>query len=71
MPSNDETSMTEIAILPDGRIYVFGMSWQVLDMLADTGLADATLKQRAETLRRLAGAGQAAAQTCESRSTTP
>lgn len=71
MQTTDETSMTEIAILPDGRIYVFGMSWQVLDMLADTGLADATLKQRAETLRRLAGAAQPPARICESRSTTP
>ncbi len=31
----DETTMTEITIQPDGRVYIFGTSRQVLDILAD------------------------------------
>ena len=33
MTGDDETTMTEITILPDGRLYVFGMSRPVLDIL--------------------------------------
>lgn len=33
--TEDETTMTEITIQPDGRVYVFGTSRQVLDVLAD------------------------------------
>jgi hypothetical protein len=33
--AEDETTITEITIQPDGRIYVFGTSRQVLDVLAD------------------------------------
>jgi hypothetical protein len=34
MESSDETAITEITIRPDGRIYVFGMSQEVLRALA-------------------------------------
>jgi hypothetical protein len=33
MNAPDETLMTEITILPDGRLYVFGMSRPVLEIL--------------------------------------
>jgi hypothetical protein len=29
----DETNLTEITILPDGRVYVFGLSREVLEVL--------------------------------------
>jgi hypothetical protein len=35
----DETALSEITILPDGRVYVFGMSRQILELL-ETLLAD-------------------------------
>ncbi len=35
MPLPDETSITELSIAPDGRIFVFGLSRQVLQLLKD------------------------------------
>lgn len=34
MNADDETAITEIELLPDGRICVFGMSKQVLELLS-------------------------------------
>lgn len=50
--ADDETRISEITILPDGRIYVFGMSRQVLEMLGELRLADPGLRQRIEQVRR-------------------
>ncbi len=33
MESDDETTLSEIMILPDGRIYVFGMSEKLLEVM--------------------------------------
>jgi hypothetical protein len=44
----DETTLTEITIQPDGRVYIFGTSRQVLDILVD-------LDPRSARLRRLLG----------------
>ena len=33
MESDDETAMSEITILPDGRVFVLGASLQVLEIL--------------------------------------
>jgi len=33
MNADDETNITDIELLPDGRIYVFGTSLEVLDVL--------------------------------------
>jgi hypothetical protein len=33
MNADDEVNITEIELLPDGRIYVFGTSLEVLDVL--------------------------------------
>ncbi|HEY8749708.1 MAG TPA: hypothetical protein VIM11_17125 [Tepidisphaeraceae bacterium] len=40
---DDETSITEITIQPDGRIYVFGTSRQVLEVLQVLNPGDARL----------------------------
>ena len=42
----DETAITEITIGSDGRIYVFGMSQEVLQVLAGLCPEDATLQAR-------------------------
>jgi hypothetical protein len=42
----DETTMTEITVQPDGRIFVFGTSRQVLDLLVG-------LNPRSSKLNRL------------------
>ncbi len=42
----DETAITEITIGPDGRIYVFGMSQEVLQVLAGLCPESATLQAR-------------------------
>jgi len=34
MAERDEDSWSEITILPDGRVYVFGMTLPLLEMLA-------------------------------------
>jgi hypothetical protein len=33
MNADDETNITDIELLPDGRVYVFGASAEVLDVL--------------------------------------
>lgn len=35
MANPDETTLTEITILPDGRIYVFGLSQPVLEVILE------------------------------------
>jgi hypothetical protein len=54
MNAEDETNITEIEILPDGRIYVFGTSLEVLAVLdvLQSG-ADETVKRRLDSLERL------------------
>jgi hypothetical protein len=34
-PIDDETTMTEITIQPDGRVYIFGTSRSMLDILEE------------------------------------
>jgi hypothetical protein len=46
MEQADETTITEITIQPDGRIYVFGASRQILAVLSDLCPGDQTLLQR-------------------------
>jgi len=54
----DENTMTEITIQPDGRVYVFGTSRQVLDILVDLDPRSPRLERllsevkRHETLRQ-------------------
>jgi hypothetical protein len=56
----DDSSISEINILPDGRVCVFGASQQVLEILDAIPLADPILQSRIECLRR-ANAEQIAA----------
>ncbi len=46
MQSEDETKITEIELTPDGRIFVFGASREVLSLLDDLGLGDEALRSR-------------------------
>ncbi len=50
-PLADETAITELSILPDGRIAVFGASWEVLDLLESLTLGDSRLETRMRYLR--------------------
>jgi hypothetical protein len=59
LTGNDETATSEITILPDGRIYVFGMSRQVLDVLQSFQPDDARVSKLREHLEELtAGSDQ-------------
>jgi hypothetical protein len=51
----DESSLTEISILPDGRVYLFGASRQVLEVLNAVPLGDPTLAERVRILRETEG----------------
>jgi hypothetical protein len=47
MNADDETNITDIELLPDGRVYVFGASAEVLIVLDELqGGADAEIRQR-------------------------
>jgi hypothetical protein len=45
-----DSSISEISILPDGRVCVFGASRRVLEMLDAVHLGDPTLKDRIDCL---------------------
>jgi hypothetical protein len=62
LQADDETSITELSFLPDGRICVFGMSREVLDLLGELALGDPALARRYEQMRR-SKAGDATAAT--------
>jgi hypothetical protein len=48
--AEDETAMTDIRIAPDGRVFVFGASGQILEMLSQLGWGDDNLQKRIESL---------------------
>ncbi len=50
MVPEDESSISEINILPDGRICIFGTSLQVLEMLDAIPLGDPALRRRVEAV---------------------
>ncbi len=54
MTKDDETAISEITILPDGRVYVFGMSLQVLEVLQSLEPNDPRLRQLQKHLGSLA-----------------
>jgi hypothetical protein len=47
----DDSSISEINILPDGRVCVFGASRQVLEVLDAIPLGEPALRDRIECLR--------------------
>jgi hypothetical protein len=49
--ADDETRISEITILPDGRICVFGMSRELLEILDGWNLGDADIRQRIDHVR--------------------
>jgi hypothetical protein len=49
---DNETSMTEITIQPDGRVYVFGTSRSVLDLLAELNPRSTQLQRLLEVVQR-------------------
>ena len=48
MSLEDDSSISEINILPDGRVCLFGASRQVLEMLDAIPLGDPALRSRIE-----------------------
>jgi hypothetical protein len=44
--TNDETNLTELEIGPDGRVYVFGASPEVLQILDALRKQDESIRQR-------------------------
>ena len=52
MNADDETPITEINLLPDGRICVFGSSREVLEILDSLEFGDPALTARVAHLRR-------------------
>lgn len=52
MLAADETNITDIELLPDGRICVFGTSLEVLDLLDELqGGLDESIRRRVEASR--------------------
>jgi hypothetical protein len=47
----DETTITDLSIGPDGRIYVFGASLAVLEAIEAAGLGTDSLRCRLDRLR--------------------
>jgi hypothetical protein len=53
MRQDDESSISEIDILPDGRLCLFGASQQILEVLEAIALGEPALERRIECLRRM------------------
>jgi hypothetical protein len=53
MVDDDETSISEISIAPNGRIYVFGASYDVLQLLEGLASRDSELGMRMAHLKSL------------------
>ena len=49
---DDETAITEITFLPDGRLCLFGASRELLELLGSLNLGDAALDIRLAASRR-------------------
>lgn len=59
MSAADENLTTEIELLPDGRICVFGASLEVLELIDDVqGGSDEALRRRLIAIRRHMAAGR-------------
>ncbi len=51
IPADDESAISEISIAADGRLYVFGASQEVLEVMASLNTRDRALRQRVEHAR--------------------
>ena len=47
----DDSAISEISILPDGRVCIFGASEQVLEILDAIPLGDPSMRSRIDCLR--------------------
>lgn len=54
--ADEETPITEITIAPDGRIYVFGASAEVLEVMGSLDSQNAELRKRIDESRKTAPA---------------
>jgi hypothetical protein len=52
----DESTLSEINILPDGRVFVFGTSRAVLEVLETLSTPNERLQRLLETVQNLPGA---------------
>ena len=52
MDADDEANITEIEILPDGRICVFGTSVSVIDVVSSLAVLDDRLQERLLAIRQ-------------------
>jgi hypothetical protein len=48
---DEETAMTEITFLPDGRLCLFGASREILELMSSLQLGDTSLDSRLAALR--------------------
>ena len=48
---DDETAITEITFLPDGRLCLFGASREILELLGQLNLGDTALHERLVAIR--------------------
>jgi len=55
---NDETLTTELTIAPDGRVYVFGTSREMLEVLETLKPHDPKLQRLLARVREIEGAQQ-------------
>ncbi len=58
MQAGEETSVTEIEIGSDGRIYIFGASREVLELMRDIGFEDEHLRTRLAAMSQLNSAAE-------------
>jgi hypothetical protein len=52
--ADDESAVTDIRIAPDGRVFVFGTSRPVLEMLSELGWGDDAVAARIHALKQTA-----------------
>ena len=52
-PEDEETTISEISITPDGRIYVFGASYDVLKIIEGMAACDSEVRRRVAHIRSM------------------
>ena len=70
MTVEDDSSVSEITILPDGRVCLFGASQQVLETLEAIPWGDPALKSRIERCGAAVSAEQSRRDACTTSCTT-
>ena len=52
--SIESANITELEVAPDGRIYVFGASPEILEILQSIGFSDGDVHRRVELTQKIA-----------------